>query len=56
MSEHESDDVTDGLLDRIELIESQPLEERAARYQQVHDELLAELERSDREGSHAERR
>ena len=55
MSEHEAEGVADGLLDRVELIESQPLEERAARYQQVHDELLAELERSDREGGHTER-
>ncbi|GAA2179907.1 hypothetical protein GCM10009847_15700 [Leucobacter tardus] len=55
MSEHDTEDVADGLLDRVELIESQPLAERAARYQQVHDELIAELERSDREGGHAER-
>jgi hypothetical protein len=37
----------DGLLDRIELIESQPLEQRAAQFEQVHDELLAELQRGD---------
>ncbi len=37
----------DGLLGRIELIESQPLAQRAAGFEQVHDELLAELQRSD---------
>lgn len=38
---------TDGLVDRIGLIEAQPLAERAARFEQLHDELLAELQRSD---------
>ena len=37
----------DGLLGRIELIESQPLPQRAAGFEQLHDELLAELQRSD---------
>lgn len=37
----------DGLLSRIELIESQPLSQRAQKFEQVHDELLAELQRGD---------
>lgn len=40
----------DGLLDRIGLIEAQPLPQRAAGFEQVHDELLAELQRSDHGG------
>lgn len=36
------------LLDRIGLIEAQPLAQRAAGFEQLHDELLAELQRSDR--------
>lgn len=39
----------DGLLGRIEVIESQPLAQRAAGYDQLSDELLAELQRSDHE-------
>ncbi|GAA1575697.1 hypothetical protein [Leucobacter aridicollis] len=42
---------SDGLLDRIELIESQPLDRRAQGFEQLHDELLAELQRSDTEGA-----
>lgn len=38
----------DGLLGRLELIEGRPLAERAAGFEQVHDELLRELQRSDR--------
>lgn len=38
---------TDGLMGRIELIESQPLDQRAQRFDQLADELLAELQRSD---------
>ncbi|WP_336660841.1 hypothetical protein [Leucobacter sp. USHLN153] len=41
----------DGLLNRIDVIESQPLEQRAAFFEQVHDELLAELQRGDRGGA-----
>lgn len=37
------------LLERVEVIEAQPLEQRAASFDQLADELLAELERSDRE-------
>lgn len=50
--EHESADVapeSDGLLDRLGIIESQPLEKRAHGFEQLHDELLAELQRSDHE-------
>ena len=39
----------DGLLDRVELIESQPLDQRARGFEQVHDELLVALQRSDNE-------
>lgn len=42
---------SDGLLGRLELIESQPLDQRAQGYDQLHDELLAELQRSDHDGS-----
>ncbi|MFA5607650.1 MAG: hypothetical protein WDA07_10730 [Leucobacter sp.] len=37
----------DGLLGRLELIEAQPLAQRAAVFEQLHDELLAELQRND---------
>lgn len=37
----------DGLLGRLEVIESQPIEQRAARFDQLAEELLAELQRSD---------
>ncbi|MFT4233318.1 MAG: hypothetical protein QM606_11170, partial [Leucobacter sp.] len=40
-----------GLLGRIELIEAQPLPQRAAGFEQLHDELLAELQRGDHGGS-----
>ncbi|UOQ61560.1 hypothetical protein MUN76_06265 [Leucobacter rhizosphaerae] len=39
--------VGDGLLERVEVIEAQPLDQRAAQFEQVHDELLAELQRGD---------
>lgn len=35
------------LLNRIELIEAQPLEDRSAGYDQLAEELLADLQRSD---------
>ena len=35
------------LLGRIEVIESQPLADRARGYEQLAEELLAELQRSD---------
>lgn len=37
----------DGLLGRIDLIEAQPLHLRAAGFEQLHDELLTELQRGD---------
>ena len=37
------------LLDRLELIESQPLAQRAAGFDQLAEELLAELQRSDQD-------
>jgi hypothetical protein len=37
---------TDALLSRLNLIEDQPLENRAAAFVQVHDELQAALESS----------
>ncbi|MFV0434370.1 MAG: hypothetical protein ACK5LO_10360 [Leucobacter sp.] len=40
----------DGLLGRIELIEAQPLAQRAAGFEQLHDELLDELQRGDHAG------
>lgn len=43
----ETEPGVDGLVGRIELIEAQPLAEHAAGYEQLHDELLAELQRSD---------
>lgn len=35
------------LLSRVDVIEAQPLAERAAGFEQLHDELLAELQRGD---------
>lgn len=40
----------DGLLERLEQIEAEPLAHRAALLEQLHDELLVELQRSDRSG------
>lgn len=45
----DSSQAEDGLLGRLEVIEAQPLEQRAARFDQLAEELLAELQRSDRE-------
>lgn len=39
----------EALLGRLEVIESQPLEQRSAGFDQLAEELLAELQRSDRE-------
>jgi len=39
------------LISRLELIESQPLERRAAGFDQLADALLSELQRSDRDSS-----
>ncbi len=38
---------TAALLSRLKLIEDQPLEQRAASFAQVHEELQATLEGSD---------
>ncbi len=46
----DSGDSGDVLLDRLGLIESQPLDQRARGFEQLHDELLAELQRSDHQG------
>lgn len=35
------------LISAVELIEAQPLEARARGYEQLHEQLLAELQRSD---------
>lgn len=43
----DSVETEDGLLGRIEVIEAQPLIERAARFDQVYEELLAELQAGD---------
>lgn len=43
----------DGLLDRAALVEAQPLAERAAGFDLIAEELLAELQRSDHEGAGA---
>jgi hypothetical protein len=41
----------DGLVDRIRLIEDQPLESRAGAYTALHDELRRVLEGGDRPAS-----
>lgn len=43
----ESDDLDEALVSRIALIEEQPLEERAAAFAAVHDELRSVLEGAD---------
>jgi len=40
-------DESDALLSRLNLIDDQPLEERAASFAQMHDELQSALEGSD---------
>ena len=39
----------EALVERIEVLEGQPLQQRAAGYEQLAEELRVELERSDRE-------
>lgn len=51
---HEGAAGDDGLLGRLEVIEAQPLEQRAAQFDQLAEEMLAELQRSDREPSSRE--
>ncbi|MFC6235295.1 hypothetical protein ACFPZL_09405 [Leucobacter soli] len=41
---------TEGLLSRLEVIDSQPIGQRAAGFDQLAEELLSELQRSDHEG------
>ncbi len=38
---------TDALLSRLKLIEDQPLEDRAAAFSQIHEELRSRLESGD---------
>ncbi len=44
----------DGLVSRLEVIESQPLEQRAEGFDQLAEELLSELQRSDNEGTNTQ--
>lgn len=39
--------ISSELFSTVELIEAQPLETRAQGYEQLHEQLLAELQRSD---------
>lgn len=48
--DHHADSV-DGLLGRIDLIESQPLDQRARGYDQLAEELLADLQRNDNDST-----
>ncbi len=48
--EERADD-SGGLLGRIEVIEAQPLGQRALHYDQLAEELLTELQRSDHESA-----
>lgn len=49
MTEEAADTIAErDLRDRVRRIEAAPLETRTAEFLAVHDELLAELERSDR--------
>lgn len=41
----------EALLDRVEVIESQPLDQRATRFEQLAEELTQELQRSDPRGT-----
>lgn len=47
MGENLTPPIDDGLLGRIEVIEAQPLADRAKGFDQLAEELLAELQRSD---------
>ena len=42
-----NDDETDALVSRLNLIDDQPLADRAAAFAQLHDELQATLEGGD---------
>ena len=43
----------EGLVDRLQLIEEQPLETRAEAYAQLHDELRKALDAADRASNKA---
>lgn len=45
---------SDALLSRLQLIENQPLESRAAAFAQINDELQARLEGADAPRSHGD--
>ena len=45
----ERQQLEDALLGRLDVIESQPLDQRAAGFDQLAEELLSDLQRSDRE-------
>lgn len=49
MSERQAHSDEGSLLGRIEVIEAQPLERRSTGYDQLAEELLSELQRSDHE-------
>ena len=51
--DHLGDDERDALLSRLNLIEDQPLEARAAAFTQLHDELRSALEGGDAPGRDA---
>ena len=42
-----ADNETNDVAARVALVEAEPLEQRARGFEQLHDELLAELQRSD---------
>ncbi|MGC5075436.1 hypothetical protein [Agrococcus sp. DT81.2] len=43
MTDHDSARSTEGLVDELDLLEQQPLEERADQLARIHDRLQAEL-------------
>ncbi|MBU3994999.1 MAG: hypothetical protein KKF42_04370 [Actinobacteria bacterium] len=49
MSERQANTDEGSLLGRIEVIEAQPLDRRSIGYDQLAEELLSELQRSDHE-------
>jgi hypothetical protein len=50
-SDHDRQGAPDGLVDRIRLVEDQPLDSRADAYAALHDELRRVLEGGDRSSS-----
>ena len=51
MSDQDRDDSDDALVARLEVIEEQPLAERAAAYAALHDDLARRLESGPRDGA-----